>query len=105
MCAAASRCAVSSKAQEPCRASQQSSPSFQFSPLSSFAQAILGDFRKGRRRFVETSWNFGELLPAPEDDIAPSRIVFDEVGATPGTLGRDHGGARTRERSEHAIAA
>src|SRR6266699_1086609 len=41
-------------------------------PLSSVAQAFLGDFRKGRRRFVETSRNFGELLPAPEDDIAPS---------------------------------
>src|SRR6266487_4218178 len=74
-------------------------------PLSYVAQAILGDFRKGRRRFIETSRNFGELLPAPEDDIAPSRIVFDEVGATPGALGRDHGGARTRERIEHAIAA
>ena len=73
-------------------------------PLSSVAQAFLGDFRKGRRRFVETSRNFGELLPAPEDDIAPSRIVFDEVGATPGALGRDHSGARARGRIEHAIA-
>src|SRR6266566_2213324 len=74
-------------------------------PLSSVAQAFLGDFRKGRRRFVETSRNFGELLPTPEDDIAPSRIVFDEAGTTPGALGRDHSGARMRERIEHAIAA
>src|SRR5207247_9618048 len=32
-------------------------------PLSSVVQAFLGYFRTARRRFVETSRNFGELLP------------------------------------------
>src|SRR5216684_2473083 len=67
-------------------------------PLSSVAQAFLGDFRKGRRRLSETSGDLGERLPAPEDDIAPARIAFDEVRAAVGALGRDHGGARARER-------
>src|SRR5260370_36846083 len=70
-------------------------------PLSSVAQAFLGDFRKGRRRFVETSRNFGELLPAPEDDIAPSRIVFDEAGANPRAPGPRPRGARQRKAYEH----